>query len=70
MWMLTLAYVVLFLPQALGAIRASLLQISPSLEEASRLLGRGSTATLLRGRAPAGPARVCSPAAPWCSSRA
>lgn len=46
MWMLTLAYVVLFLPQALGAIRASLLQISPSLEEASRLLGRGSIATL------------------------
>ena len=48
MWMLTLAYVVLFLPQALGAIRSSLLQISPTLEEASRLLGRGSTATLLR----------------------
>jgi iron(III) transport system permease protein len=47
MWMLTLAYVVLFLPQALGAIRASLLQISPSMEEASRLLGRGSTSTLL-----------------------
>lgn len=45
-WMLTLAYVVLFLPQALGAIRSSLLQISPSLEEASRLLGRGSAATL------------------------
>ena len=44
-WLLTLAYVVLFLPQALGAIRASLLQISPSLEEASRLLGRGSIAT-------------------------
>ena len=38
-WMLTLAYVVLFLPQALGAIRAALLQISPSMEEASRLLG-------------------------------
>ena len=47
-WMLTLAYVVLFLPLALGAIRSSLLQISPSLEEASRLLGRGSTATLFR----------------------
>ncbi|MEQ1788195.1 MAG: iron ABC transporter permease, partial [Acidimicrobiales bacterium] len=46
-WMLTLAYVVLFLPQALGAIRASLLQISPSLDEASRLLGRGSIATML-----------------------
>lgn len=45
-WNLTLAYVVLFLPQALGAIRASLLQISPRLEEASRLLGRGSMSTL------------------------
>ena len=45
-WMLTLAYVVLFLPQALGAMRTSLLQISPRLEEASRLLGRGSAATL------------------------
>lgn len=44
-WLLTLAYVVLFLPQALGAIRASLLQISPSVEEASRLLGRGSLST-------------------------
>ncbi len=45
-WLLTLAYVVLFLPQAIGAMRASLLQISPRLEEASRLLGRGSMATL------------------------
>lgn len=44
-WLLTMAYVVLFLPQALGAIRASLLQISPSVEEASRLLGRGSLST-------------------------
>lgn len=47
-WMLTLAYVVLFLPQALGAIRASLLQVSPTLEQASRTLGRGPTATLWR----------------------
>lgn len=47
-WLLTLAYVVLFLPQALGALRASLLQISPTLEEASRLLGKGSMATLWR----------------------
>jgi iron(III) transport system permease protein len=51
-WMLTLAYVVLFLPQALGAIRASLLQISPTLEDASRTLGRGSTVTLWRIVAP------------------
>jgi iron(III) transport system permease protein len=47
-WNLTIAYVVLFLPQALGAMRASLLQINPSLEEASLLLGRGSTATFTR----------------------
>ncbi|MEX2292971.1 MAG: iron ABC transporter permease [Acidimicrobiales bacterium] len=51
-WLLTLAYVVLFLPQALGAMRASLLQISPRLEEASRLLGRGSMFTLWRVVAP------------------
>lgn len=43
--MLVLAYVVLFLPQAVGAIRASLLQVNPSLEEASRLLGRSKVAT-------------------------
>ncbi|MGK2949294.1 MAG: ABC transporter permease, partial [Acidimicrobiales bacterium] len=46
-WLLTLAYVVLFLPQALGAIRSSLLQISPSLEEASRLLGRSPLRTMV-----------------------
>ncbi|MET0727851.1 MAG: iron ABC transporter permease [Acidimicrobiales bacterium] len=45
-WLLTFAYVVLFLPQALGAMRSSLLQVSPRLEEASRLLGRGSASTL------------------------
>lgn len=47
-WMLTLAYVVLFLPQALGAMRSSLLQINPRLEEASRMLGHGSASTLWR----------------------
>lgn len=51
-WILTLAYVVLFLPQALGAMRSSLLQISPRLEEASRLLGRGSLQTLVQIVAP------------------
>jgi iron(III) transport system permease protein len=39
--MLALAYVVLFLPQAVGALRSSLLQVSPSLEEAARSLGCG-----------------------------
>ncbi|MDP8954998.1 MAG: iron ABC transporter permease [Actinomycetota bacterium] len=43
--LLVFAYVVLFLPQAVGAIRASLLQINPSLEEVSRLLGRSKAAT-------------------------
>ena len=38
--MLVLAYVVLFLPQALGATRAALLQIDPHVEEAARSLGR------------------------------
>jgi len=46
--MLVSAYVVLFLPIAVGAIRASLLQVSPSLEEASRALGHGPVVTWWR----------------------
>ncbi|MDX1664033.1 MAG: iron ABC transporter permease [Candidatus Promineifilaceae bacterium] len=38
--MLLAAYVILFIPQALGAERASLLQLSPALEEAARSLGK------------------------------
>ena len=38
--MLVLAYVVLFLPQAVGATRAALLRIDPHVEEAARSLGR------------------------------
>jgi len=38
--MLILAYGILFLPQGVGAVRASLLQVHPSLEEAARSLGR------------------------------
>lgn len=37
--LLVFAYVVLFLPQALGAVRASLLQVSPNVENAARSLG-------------------------------
>ena len=48
MWMLVFAYVVLFLPQAVGALRASMLQVTPSLEEASRLLGAGPLTTFRR----------------------
>jgi iron(III) transport system permease protein len=46
--MLVFAYVVLFLPQAIGSIRSSLLQVTPTLEEASLLLGSGRIATLRR----------------------
>ena len=38
--MLVLAYVILFLPQAIGAARAALLRIDPHVEEAARSLGR------------------------------
>jgi iron(III) transport system permease protein len=44
--MLIFAYTVRFLPQAAGAIRTSLLQISPRLEEASRSLGRNRRQTM------------------------
>lgn len=37
---LVFAYVVLFLPTALGAIRSALVRIKPSMEEAARGLGR------------------------------
>ena len=38
--MLIFAYVILFLSPALGAVRTSLLQVSPRMEEAARGLGR------------------------------
>ncbi len=38
--MLLMAYVVLFLPQAVGSGRSSLMQVSPKLEEAGRSLGK------------------------------
>ena len=38
--LLVFAYVVLFLPTAMGSIRASLMQVSPRMEEAARGLGR------------------------------
>lgn len=44
--MLVFAYVVRFLPQAIGSARTSLLQVSPRLEEAARCLGRTPTQTL------------------------
>jgi iron(III) transport system permease protein len=38
--LLVVAYVVRFLPQALGSVRSSLLQVGPHVEEAARSLGR------------------------------
>lgn len=46
------AYVVRFLPQALGAERSSLLQVSPKLEEAARNLGRSSFGAIRAVTAP------------------
>lgn len=43
---LLFAYLILFLPQAVGSIRSSLLQISPRVEEAARSLGRNPRQTL------------------------
>ena len=44
--MLVAAYLVLFLPTAVGATRASLLQVNPNLENAARGLGRTPLQTL------------------------
>ena len=41
-FLLVLAYVVLFLPSAVGAIQVSLRQVSPRIEEAARGLGKTS----------------------------
>lgn len=46
-WMLLFAYVVLFLPQALGAIKASLEQVSPNIENVARSLGHSPARVLL-----------------------
>ncbi|MGH2561226.1 MAG: ABC transporter permease [Thermomicrobiales bacterium] len=40
--LMIIAYVVRFLPQAIGGVRTSLLQINPRMEEAARGLGRSS----------------------------
>ncbi|MEE8337664.1 MAG: iron ABC transporter permease [Dehalococcoidia bacterium] len=46
LWVLIAAYALLFLPQALGTTRVALLQISPSMEEAARGLGRPASRVL------------------------
>ena len=64
-WLLVFAYVVLHLPAALGATRASLSRSSPRLEEAARGLGRSPlnvlatvTFPIIRGGVFAGAALV------------
>ncbi|UKO95839.1 ABC transporter permease [Nostoc sp. UHCC 0870] len=45
--MLVFAYLVLFLPQSVGGVRTSLLQVNPQLEESARSLGRSAWQTLI-----------------------
>jgi iron(III) transport system permease protein len=47
-WILVFAYAVRFLPEAMGAIRSSLLQVNPHTEEAARSLGSGPLRTFAR----------------------
>jgi iron(III) transport system permease protein len=48
MAMLVFAYVVRFMPQALGNVQTSLVQINPRLEEAGRSLGLGRRSVFFR----------------------
>ena len=52
MYMLVFAYVVRFLPQAVGAMQTSFQQMNPRLEEAGRSLGLGNRAVFRRITAP------------------
>jgi len=61
--MLVFAFVVLLLPLAVGATRASLLQVSPRLEEAARSVGRGPLAVLRTITAPLAAGGVAAGAA-------
>lgn len=61
--MLVFAWVVLFLPQAIGSTRASLLQVSPRVEEAARSMGRSPLAVLRTVTAPLAAAGVLAGAA-------
>lgn len=51
-YLLIFAYAALFFPVALGAVKASLLQISPRLEDAARSLGHSPLRVMLRITAP------------------
>ena len=48
MFLLIFAYVVLFLPQAIGTTRASFLQVNPRFVEAARSLGKGPKDALFK----------------------
>ncbi|HUG16571.1 MAG TPA: iron ABC transporter permease [Thermomicrobiales bacterium] len=50
--MLIVAYVIRFLPQAIGSLRASFLQVSPHIEEAARGLGSTTPRVWLRVTGP------------------
>lgn len=50
--MLVLAYIVRFLPQAVGTLRTSFLQVNPHIEEAARSLGAASPRVWLRVTGP------------------
>lgn len=50
--LLVIAYVILFLPQAVGVLQAALRQVNPHLEEAARTLGRSPARVLLSVTAP------------------
>ncbi len=50
--LLVVAYMIRFLPEALGATRTALLQVNPNSEEAAQSLGAGSVRTFLRVTAP------------------
>jgi iron(III) transport system permease protein len=50
--MLVLAYVVLFLPQAVGIMRSALLQVNPHVEEAAKSLGSSSLRVWFRVTGP------------------
>lgn len=50
--LILVAYLVRFIPQSVGAIRASLLQIDPKLEDAARGLGESSRGSLRRVTVP------------------
>ena len=50
--LLVFAYMVRFLPEALGAARTALLQVNPNTEEAARSLGAGPARVFARVTAP------------------